>query len=526
MSRTMLPTIVLDDFTKGEASIFPIFRFKRGFSVKLENCHISKKGGISKNPGYTKVNTVAVADSTFMSGVEYRRTNGTVERIVVGGGKVYKEVSGVMTALQTIAGADFTCNSTAVADYAQLNDILVMCNGVDAPWYYDGTNCDSYTNHGSLNPPPATTDRVHSHGGHIHFLSKDEMTDVLSDLNDGTETTGTGAGTIEFKLILKKGDQLMDMASYVNLAVFYFRDHIIIYSGTNISGSVDIMARTQLVEGTGVVGINCIQTIGTDQLFLSSKGLKSLKQVVTTGSLNMGDLSEFIDPTFMTAINAAASFASAHWPQRSWLLFMLDKVIYVYSYVWKAWGRITGADVNGLFHTIDGTLYFCGTSFIYQYGVIGAFDWAGIEFEWVWEMAWFSASSRGKPFYPKMATIFIEPGVGVDIKVETVYDNKPVYIDDILNFSTAEDVDLMDTARSDVWDGTCSVAGYWAQDLCEAAGGVWTLSSDPFYMDGTMDILRIPMFGGGTVAQLKFSETSGSGPVEITKILIDAEVAQ
>src|SRR4030065_270914 len=104
-----------------------------------------------------------------------------------------------------------------------------------------------------------------------------------------------------------------------------------------------------------------------DFKFLSQSGVKTLKQVVTTGDLNIGDASEALAPVLRSEIANASRFAATHYPKLGWLLLLIGSTVWIYQYTYKAWVRMVGADVLGMFGTTDGRLDLCGTGFLYQY---------------------------------------------------------------------------------------------------------------------------------------------------------------
>ena len=53
----------LNNFSGGENQLYPSVAMPSKFSARLQNCHISDRGGIAKIPGYEKVNTAAVAET-------------------------------------------------------------------------------------------------------------------------------------------------------------------------------------------------------------------------------------------------------------------------------------------------------------------------------------------------------------------------------------------------------------------------------------------------------------------------------
>lgn len=472
------------DFTGGEASIFPATAMPSKYSTLLQNAFISEHGSIEKIPGYVKVNTTPVAE-TLTSGFEFRKSDGTVITLGAGGGKIYKSTGATLTSIKT--GLD----TTAKVFFSQINDLVIMSNGVNPMMKYDGT---TVTNLGGT--PPATGYKTSVHKGRVWVIERtNKMLASHSALNAPEDyTTAGNAGYIDFRFVLNKGDELVDIVTYVDLHVFVFRDHIAIYSGSNPTATGDYKL-VQLIEGTGAVSSDVTLGLGTDLALLYQSGMKSLRQVVTTGSLNTNDLSKLIDPTLRIELKTASIFSTAHYPKLGWVLLLINDKVWIYSYTWKAWYRMVGADVKGMFGTTDGKVYLCGTGYLYQYD--SGWDFAGVNPQWMWKTAWLALSKSGLLIYPKLLQLVSQSGVANTIGLSVSYDLNVPMIENLIDFSTEPDiVNYIDSVID--WDNL--------NPLDEAA-----------YKE-----IRFPLYGGGRAMQLTFSNTSNQH-VDINDLILYVE---
>ena len=481
MARTGV--IRLANFTGGEASIFPETAMPPKYSMLMSNCYVSERGNIVKVPGYEKVNQTDVG-VTLTSGFEFRKADGTIEILVAGGGNIYKV--GLNNELSVIhSGLD----AAAKVSFAQMNDICIICNGVNAPLKYDGTTVSTLG--GS---PPATAFKAHVHKGRVWMIERtNKMLATHSALNNPEDyTTSNDAGYIDFKYVLKEGDELLDIATYIDLLVFFFRNHIVIYSGTNPTANGDFRM-VQLFRGIGVVQTDTVQALGNDMVFLYDSGVKTLRQVVTTGNLNTEDVSERIDPSLRAAIGGLSETSSAHYPKKGWYLLQIDSTVYVYNYSFKAWSRIVGADIHGMFSTADGELYLCGTGYLYRYGT--GYSFAGQQINMKWQTAWFDIG-RGLKAYPSMMIMRVVPdsGASQQLKISIAYDK---------NLPFSDGMQTVDISPSEVvyidqvtdWDALTHIDEIMFNEV------------------------RVPLFGGGSIMQLTFEEGSTAG-VEINDLII------
>src|SRR4030067_574335 len=252
--------------------------------------------------------------------------------------------------------------------------------------------------------PPATAFKAHVHKGRVWMIERlNKLLATYSALNNPEDyTTANNAGYMDFKFLLPEGEELLDIITYIDLLVFFFKNYIAIYSGTNPTSSGDF-ALVQLIKGAGIAATDMAQMSGTDCIFLSQSGVKTLKQVVTTGDLNIGDASEALAPVLRSEIANASRFAATHYPKLGWLLLLIGSTVWIYQYTYKAWVRMVGADVLGMFGTTDGRLYLCGTGFLYQYDSGKTF--AGVNIKWIWETAWLTLAKGLKAFLKLMEVI-------------------------------------------------------------------------------------------------------------------------
>ena len=480
--RKQTGIIRLSDFTGGEASVFPILNMKPQYSMVLQNCHVSERGTIAKIPGYVKVNTTSCGQ-VLTNGFEFRKIDGTTVILSAGGGKIFKGTGVSLTEVHT--GLD----ASAKVRFCAMNNTCIAVNGVDAPIVStDGTTWTALS--GS---PPATAFKAHVHKGRVWMIERtDKMLATHSSLNNPAEYTGGTSGHIDFKFILKVGDELLDIFTYVDLLVFMFRNHIAIYSGITPSGVNADFSIVQLIEGAGVVGTDTIQGLGTDNAFLYDSGIKSLRQVVSTGNLNLNDISTNIAPTLSSLISGAASFSSAHYPRYGWYIIKIGSSIFIYDYIHKAWGRVTGTDIQGMFTTVGGTLYLTGTNFLYQYD--SGFTWADVNSAMKWDLAYLPLSRRGEKVYPKLAEIVFYPHEPTTVSMSYAYDAQ--------NFNLTYQETLATTPTD----------FYYIDDVTD-----WD-AIDPF--DAIpYDPVRVMLRGGGRTVQLRFENTSDK-LVEIADIAI------
>jgi len=483
--------IPLLDFSGGEAAVFGTFGMPTKYSYVLQNCHVSERRGVAKTPGYKLVNN-NVLTYTMKNGYEFVKTNGTKILLAAGGGTIYK-----LDANKDLVSIKTGWDANAKVFFATMNDLCLMCNGVNAPIKYDGTTVSALG--GSV---PVTTFKFHVHKGRVWALERTNklMASHSALYNPEDWTTANDAGYIDFKFVLRKGDELLDVATFVDFVVFFFRSHVAVYSGTIPSGASANFSLAQLIEETGVVGTGTVGALGNDLAYLHDTGVKSLRQVATTGNLNMGNISEAIDPFIQAEIrdNTTGLYGVAYYPDLSWYVLLIKDRLRIFNTKMKSWSRIVGADVAGIFSASDRKMYLCGTGKLYEYGKGWAFDTKPIPMFWI--PGWWTVGKGGQKYYPKFIEIENYMGPNISMNYGVRYDLNVSNDETASAFTTELVPSLLDELLPDILDNS-------------------------FYLDQSTHFpVRIPLFGGGKSMQMFFYNNGNTGPIEISSLILQGKL--
>jgi len=115
---------------------------------------------------------------------------------------------------------------------------------------------------------------------------------------------GTGsAGSLNIAGILPKGsDVITGLAAHNGYLIIFCKENIIVFEDNDSFGgnfSVSTMRLVEVLDGVGCTARDSIQNIGTDVLFLSSTGLRSLGRTIDQKSLPLDDLTKNVRDTFV-----------------------------------------------------------------------------------------------------------------------------------------------------------------------------------------------------------------------------------
>jgi hypothetical protein len=470
----------LGNLTGGEATVFPASAMPSKFSCLMQNCHVSESGSIAKIPGYVRVNA-ASCGVQLTSGFRYRMMDGTVVTLVAGGGTIYRLVGDALSPIKT------GLNTSALLSFAAIGNTCIIVNGVDPHMKYDGNNV---TELGAN--VPAHCFFAHVHKGRVWMLGRDGIA-YHSALNAPTDfSTPVNAGYIDFKFVLKRGVELLDCKTYIDLQVFFFRDAVVIYAGSNPTSEGDYRI-VQQIDETGIARSNGSCPFGTDLVFVAPSGIKTLRQVVATGGLGfVGNLDQAIAAELYQDIKRAGSLSVCHYPARGWLVFQIGNVIRIYNYVYKAWGRLVGGAINHVFSDDAGEMFFCGNGYLYRYGTGWTFD--GALPEMIWETAWLTLSRQGFKTYPKILEITAFPERPLSLQMETMFDMAPPMAGQTTQIEIGP-LNMTDIDAVTDWDGLYPID------------------------EVLFTSLRVPLFGGGRMMRLRFRNVSAL-PVSIADLAI------
>ena len=209
------------------------------------------------------------------------------------------------------------------------------------------------------------------------FIAGNASNDTIiywSDLLDGNAFTGGSSGNIDVAKAWPDGaDKIVALAAHNDFLVVFGEHSIIVYGGADSPAS---MAISDTVSGVGCIDRKTVVSIGTDLLFLSDDGLRSLGRTIQEKSLPISDLSRNVKQELIGFLAAKTSPASTVYsPQNYFYLLCLPDSNLVYCFDLR--GRLE----NGSFRVTkwpsvkfksfardrDGTIYIGTTDGIGKY---------------------------------------------------------------------------------------------------------------------------------------------------------------
>ena len=109
-----------------------------------------------------------------------------------------------------------------------------------------------------------------------------------SDLLDPTDFTAGSSGVLDISSVVGNNDEIVGLASHNGFLIILCKNNIVVYQNPS---DPTTMSLSDVVNGVGCVSRDTIQSTGTDLIFLSKSGVRSLMRTIQEKSLPMRELS-------------------------------------------------------------------------------------------------------------------------------------------------------------------------------------------------------------------------------------------
>jgi len=316
-----------------------------GFALTASNCVIDSYGRLGARKGW-EYRTVGSTNVNLKGIHEFIDNAGTPEYISWGDNKVY-------TGVTTLSEKTPITNSSISADnwqgvtlnnkaylFQRSHDPLIKESGtVTVQRMLDITgaaavpqaNC-ALAAYGRLWAADISGDN-HT----VHFSA------LMTVADGGVKWGGTdGSGYLDIaKVWTKGGDSIVALGAFNGYLIIFCKDSIVIYGDTDTNNNYLTPATLRLVEvieGVGCISRDSVQNTGTDLMFLSKTGVRSLSRVIQEKSTPIGDISKNVRDDITTAIanENAASIKSVYSPSNAFYLLNFSDSGTIYCFDTRA----------------------------------------------------------------------------------------------------------------------------------------------------------------------------------------------
>ena len=337
-----------------------------GFALKAQNCVIDRYGRVGARRGWSAVNTTVNTDLGSANPVEFifEVIKGTDSDILsAGNNKLFVGTTTMTT--KTVRNAD----NSGDAAYTITNNkwqaaSLPFGDGPDAephaylvqtghpPLVYHELPVSGGAGHdhdsgvfgfqqlgdvGTLPPGYSTADfkpncTLAAYGRiWMADIVGDRQTVYFSRLLDGSDFSGGDSGSLSLNAVFPNNDQIIGLAAHNGFLIIFGRINIAIYANP-----IDVTELTlsDYIRNVGCIARDTIVNIGTDIVFLSDSGVRSLLRVIQEKSLPMRDLSKNVRDDLMqnVASETAANIKAVYYDRDAFYLLSLPTTRFVYCF--------------------------------------------------------------------------------------------------------------------------------------------------------------------------------------------------
>ena len=303
----------------------------QNFALVADNAVIDSYGRVGARKGYEVFSDTDSSDIIYCIH-EHVNRDGTTALYASGGANFYSidETTGAVTSEYTDATSPAEGNWQAMS----FNNSIYFFRENQGPIVNEvgGSGWAELTSYSTM-PTGVTTAGVGlSAYGRIWMARTNlgKTTVYWSDTLIGTDFISGTAGAIDLELVFTNGtDEITHLAAFNGRLVIFCKKSIVIYSGAEEPATMKV---EDVIDGVGCVARDSVQDIGTDILFLSDTGLRSLGRVIQEKSAPMKDISRNVRDNLLTDAATGSIVKSAYYEKDAFYLLSVPALQKVWCF--------------------------------------------------------------------------------------------------------------------------------------------------------------------------------------------------
>jgi hypothetical protein len=318
-----------------------------GFALVANNCVIDQYGRIGARKGWVaQHSTVGALGSADVEAIGQLVTDSGAEyTVAAGNNKLFKLASGVLSELTYGGGGTAPTITDSNWQIVTLNECLYLFQLGHDPLVFD--------------PSASTTTyrRISEKSGYVGTViqanialsaygrlwvaeTTSEKTVVYwSDILSGHKWSLGSTGSIDVSSVWPNGaDNITGLAAHNGFLFIFGKNNILVYSGAQDVLSAGVFKLADSTTGIGCIARDTIQNTGSDIVFLSDTGIRSVLRTIQEKSAPFRDISKNVRNDLMSAVasEVASSIKSVYSPFDSFYLITLPTLKTVYCFDMKA----------------------------------------------------------------------------------------------------------------------------------------------------------------------------------------------
>ena len=277
------------------------------FLAVADNCVIDKSGRVAARKGKTPVtgSTTPLGSSLGITSIsEYIDEEGTKTVFSTGNNKIF---SGTST-LTDVTPGSYTVSADDWKQVSFNNHHYFFQRG-QVPLVYSLGDADVILISADANiagTAPQGNEVLAAFGRlWVGDIEDNTQTIYWSDLLNGAGWTGGTSGSINLAEVWPNGyDTITAIRAHNNFLIIFGKRSIIIYQGASSPAS---MTLADTIDNIGCIARDSVQSTGTDLIFLSDTGVRSLGRTIQESSLPFTDISRNVRTDVLDLVSKQTS---------------------------------------------------------------------------------------------------------------------------------------------------------------------------------------------------------------------------
>lgn len=317
-----------------------------GFALVANNCVIDQYGRVGARKGWTpQHSTLAALGSADVEAIGQVVTDAGAEyTVAAGNNKLFKLASGTLSELTYGGGGTAPTITDSNWQIAVLNECLYLFQSGHDPLVFDpAVSTTTYRRvsekSGYTGTVPAGNIVMSAYGRlWVADLASEKAVIYWSDILSGHIWSGGSTGSIDVSSVWPNGaDNITGLASHNGYLFIFGKNNILVYSGAQDVLSAGVFKISDAITGIGCIARDTIQNTGSDVIFLSDTGVRSVLRTIQEKSAPFRDLSKNVRNDLMSAVagEVASTIKSVYSPFDSFYLLTLPVLKTVYCFDMK-----------------------------------------------------------------------------------------------------------------------------------------------------------------------------------------------
>ena len=313
-----------------------------GFAAIATNCVIDSFGRIGSRKGFSRVNSASgnLGANNVTVIHELVQIDGTLTVLFAGNNKLFK-LDSANAVVELTYGGGGTAPTITASNWqcASLNGITYFFQSGFDPLLYDpAVSTTTYRRvsekSGYAGTIPLANVGISAFGRlWVADTTTNNVTITFSDLLTGHIWSGGTSGTLDVSRVWPNGaDQIMGLSSHNGFLFIFGKRQILIYQNATTPST---MSLSDSISNIGCIARDSIATTGTDIVFLSNSGVRSLLRTIQEKSAPLRDLSKNVRNDLMTNVSSEvlANIKSTYSESNGFYLLTLPvtKAVYVFD---------------------------------------------------------------------------------------------------------------------------------------------------------------------------------------------------